>query len=770
MPVENHPDAKKLADFALGLLPPTEAEMVANHMTVCDACSTVVNNAPPDKVLGVLQALRAESADKPTDPWATMAPAGEPSSAHDFLPMPRSLREQKKYQILEVLGAGGMGMVYKAQHQVTGRLVALKVIQEELFGQPELKTRFLREARAMSKLDHPNVVRIYDVEQMKDLIVVVMEYLEGDSLAAFAQRTPQMPVAQACKYIMQAALGLQHAHDHGLVHRDIKPDNLRLGANGEVKVVDFGLVRYLEENEASQSLTGTNAILGTPAFMAPEQAVNSANASVQADLYALGCTLFCLLTGQAPFAGKSVMEILMAHAKVKPPRLQQWRDDVPPKVQVLLRRLLAKLPQDRPQKAAEVAAALKPFIHDVGETVDFEPAKEPKAQMGREPRGVKPVIVRRSKKWWAVASVGTALLAVMLAATTWLVPALIFRVSTPDGFIVLEIDQADAEVTVDDKMITIIVPGDNKPIEIKADPGKHRLVVSKGGFKAFAKDFELTTEKMGPIRVRLEPNALTKKGGPRDTPQLVPDLARRKPTFVLGGSWRVVGEELIQANEERARLYFGDKLWTDYDVSADARTISGPAGSGLLFRVTDASNYYGFYLGSYVGKWDEIIQIDKGRWTRDVPPLRVDYKQGHWYKMQVEVRGKQIRCFKDGQKLFEYLDARQPNGQIGLDTWVSSMSWKNLRVTAPDGKILWEGLPDLAGVEITPTKQPGKKLQVDSALKPTPPVDSKKAAPAPKGPIPGRFTNGCNWRFYQQFAAFHKNQGRFPGINGLKRS
>lgn len=288
----------------------------------------------------------------------------------DMLSIPAALRAQEEYRLLDVVGSGGMGIVYKAQHALTGRLVALKVIQGNLFGLEDTKARFLREAHALTRLDHPHVVRIYDVVLIDDLVVLVMEYLEGLSLADLAQRKQRMPWMQACKFILQAAAGLQHAHEHGLVHRDVKPDNLRLTISGEVKVVDFGLACYINQKAVSQSLTGTNAVVGTPEFMAPEQAVDPAKASVQADLYALGCTFFCLLTGQPPFRGTSLMETLIAHAKQMPRPLDQWRHDVPSKVEGLLHRLLAKDPTERPQSAAEVVSVLQSFIQSQPETLD----------------------------------------------------------------------------------------------------------------------------------------------------------------------------------------------------------------------------------------------------------------------------------------------------------------------------------------------------------------------------------------------------------------
>jgi serine/threonine protein kinase len=278
------------------------------------------------------------------------------------------------YRLQDRLGEGGMGEVFKAFHQPMNRLVALKVIRKEKLAKPEMVGRFYQEVRAAAQLNHPNVVIAYDAGQANDTHFFAMELVEGIDLAKYVKEKGPLPVAPACAFIRQAALGLQHAHEKGLVHRDIKPANLLLtrapGAQGFglVKILDFGLARLqsLGGDNMGNDLTKTGMVVGTPDYLAPEQARNSRSVDIRADLYSLGCTFFYLLAGRPPFKGEHLTEILLQHQSDPPPPLSTFRKDVPAGVQEIVGRLLAKKPDDRYQTPAELAAALAPFAGKAG--------------------------------------------------------------------------------------------------------------------------------------------------------------------------------------------------------------------------------------------------------------------------------------------------------------------------------------------------------------------------------------------------------------------
>lgn len=274
------------------------------------------------------------------------------------------------YVLLERLGEGGMGQVFKARHRSMGRIVALKVIRRDRLENADAVKRFRREIQAVAQLSHANVVVAFDADAVGNTHFFVMEYVDGIDLSQLVKQKGPLPVGMACDYIRQAALGLDHAHQKGIVHRDIKPSNLLVththGSQsvGLVKILDMGLARLAPqevEDTSGGSLSQDGAVIGTPDFMSPEQAKNSSKVDSRADIYSLGCTLHYLLTGQSPFVGGTSIEKLMKHQMDEPLAVEQFRSDVPEPVSRLLQRMLAKRPEYRVQTAAEVAAALTPF-------------------------------------------------------------------------------------------------------------------------------------------------------------------------------------------------------------------------------------------------------------------------------------------------------------------------------------------------------------------------------------------------------------------------
>jgi serine/threonine-protein kinase len=270
------------------------------------------------------------------------------------------------YLLLERLGEGGMGQVFKARHRKMQRLLALKVIRRNRLGSPEAIRRFFREVQAVGALSHPNIVAAYDAGEVNGTYFLAMEYVEGCDLGKVVKQGGPLPVPLACDYVRQVALGLQHAFEKGLVHRDIKPSNLVVqgaGARGEagavVKILDMGLARVETPDEGSASLTQAHAILGTPDFIAPEQARNARDADTRSDLYSLGCTFHFILTGQVPYPAEAAMEKLLKHYLEEPPAVEVLRPEVPAAVGDVVRRLMAKAPEQRYQTPAELAGALQ---------------------------------------------------------------------------------------------------------------------------------------------------------------------------------------------------------------------------------------------------------------------------------------------------------------------------------------------------------------------------------------------------------------------------
>ena len=267
--------------------------------------------------------------------------------------IPRDLFAQSKYRIVRVLGRGGMGTVYEAEHVRMQRPVAIKVINPELVNHPQALLRFEEEIKAVASLDHANIARAFDAENIGSLQVFVMEFVRGQTLYDFLQSRGQLSVTDACRCVRQALIGLQHAHQQGLVHRDLKPQNLMLTRDtGQIKILDFGLAKAVSENRQSQGLTNSRATMGTYAYMAPEQALDAAKADIRADIYSLGCTLYLLIAGVLPFDYESDTKLLLAHQNETPRPLHELCPDVPEALSDLVARMLAKNPAESAANAA----------------------------------------------------------------------------------------------------------------------------------------------------------------------------------------------------------------------------------------------------------------------------------------------------------------------------------------------------------------------------------------------------------------------------------
>jgi serine/threonine protein kinase len=435
-----HPAPSRLSDFISGQLGDAESAEIEAHLADCDVCCAVLEKMPEDSLSGLLKSFTMVEAEN-TTPWEAASQPntgpGDPNSTQGLaksvvaparFEIPPKLADHPRYRVLGLLGVGGMGAVYKAEHRRMERLVALKVIGQKRINSPGAVERFRREAKAAAGLSHPNIVTAYDADQAGDVHFLVMEFVEGKSLAQVVAESGPVPIPQACDYARQAALGLQHACDRGMVHRDIKPHNLMLTPQGQVKILDFGLARFVREIDHSErhlsvdasngvaegagaeAFTCSGQIIGTADYIAPEQGRDAHQADIRSDIYSLGCTLYYLLAGHSPFAGGSLTEKLAAHGEQTPKSLTAIRVDLPAELRPIIERMLAKDPANRFQAPAEVAEALAPFAN-----ASF--------QIRRRPWG----FPTRRSAIIAASVLGPLLLALCIA----LVPKLQFR-SAPD--------------------------------------------------------------------------------------------------------------------------------------------------------------------------------------------------------------------------------------------------------------------------------------------------------------------------------------------------
>lgn len=555
-----HPEVVVLAAFGLGKLDPGSADAVSQHLEECEACRRMVENVPADTLLTLLRA------GKPTGPGQlaanalgtgvpgrvagkvetrsdvqdassfTVTPAGTGSflAATDI---PAGLVNHPRYRIVRLLGRGGMGAVFLAEHTVMGQMRAIKVVKTSLVDSPKALERFHREVKTAAMLDHPNIVRAFDAEQSGSTHFLVMDFVEGIDLAEVLRRKGRLPIAHTCHYIRQAALGLQYAHEQNMVHRDLKPQNLILTAKGVVKILDFGLAKIRSDVDLSGP-TPESVVLGTPDYMPPEQWQDARSAGIQADIYSLGCTLYALLTGAPPFeAAPGLPQKMMAHLHEKPEPVQVLRPEVPAELAALVNRMLAKKPADRPQTPREVAQALQPFIKSIGKAAAQSPlparavdkvspartshAASPTAAEAKaaapsgtpsapQPDGITAPRFQRNRLIVG-ATAGMLFIAIL---ALW--AGGVFKLKTPHGSIVIEGLPTDAEVTVDGEQVAVKWGDGGKSAQVGVKPGTRRIVAKVHGAEVIGEEVVVGDGDRKTFRARLEP--AVKAATPVDSP------------------------------------------------------------------------------------------------------------------------------------------------------------------------------------------------------------------------------------------------------------
>jgi serine/threonine protein kinase len=360
-----HPTKQTLSSCGLGKLDDGPAEAVNKHLEECPDCRKWVAEMAADSFLGRVRDVQAGKSTFGKSQTGGTKSDKRSSASPSIDTMPPGLADHPDYEIKRELGRGGMGVVYLAHNRLMGRDEVLKVMGRQIMDRPGVLDRFLREIRAVAKLRHPNIVTAYHASRLGESIVFAMEYVEGLDLAKMIKAKGPLPVAHACNFVYQSALGLQHAHDEGLVHRDIKPGNLMLSRRTDkatVKVLDFGLAKVTREQKVNLRLTSEGQALGTPDYIAPEQIIDAPSADIRADIYSLGGTLYHLLTGRPPFQADSLYDMFQAHISREADPLNFVRPEVPAELAALVAKMMAKDRARRFQTPGEVAEALTPFF------------------------------------------------------------------------------------------------------------------------------------------------------------------------------------------------------------------------------------------------------------------------------------------------------------------------------------------------------------------------------------------------------------------------
>ncbi len=341
----------------------TSSTDVLSHLAGCPACMDRVSTWNERSRLDTLLRGAGQSDIAIAPASRVVIPGGVEALTCAYAPGTAPLRMIGPYEILRPIGSGGGGDVFEARHTLLQNRVAIKLLKPKHSGDQDARQRFFREMKSIGQLDDPYIVRAFDAGEVDGTLYLAMELVDGENVDALARRLAPVPVADACEIIRQAALGLQHVHECGLVHRDLKPSNLLMSKTG-VKIADLGLALLKRGELIEERLTGVHTVLGTADYMAPEQAEGSHEVDIRADLYSLGCTLFRLLTGRTPFAmpeNSSPVKKMWAHASLPIPEIQQFRPDVPPELAAVVTKLMAKHRNDRFAQPKDLAEALAPF-------------------------------------------------------------------------------------------------------------------------------------------------------------------------------------------------------------------------------------------------------------------------------------------------------------------------------------------------------------------------------------------------------------------------
>ena len=509
------PAPQQLRNFVTGRLPDSSLDAIAEHLETCGECESAmatlddasdsfiaelkcpaadesfVNEVEFHQALPVVERFEAETEERPTS-----AP---------------SRQVLGQYMLVERLGTGGMGTVYKALHTKLEKFVALKILRTKRMLDDRAIARFDREMKAVGKLKHENIVQASDAGEFDGKQYLVMEYIKGAEFSELIQRNERLSVADACELVRQAAIGLQHAHEHGLVHRDMKPSNLMLAEDGCVKILDLGLAGYdgeqftptCQNNTESgrDDLTLDGHIMGTAEYIAPEQAANSHDVDIRADIYGLGCTLYALLAGTPPFQRNEFAtprELIDAHQTSDRPSIA----DLPPDLARIINCMLAIDPDERFTDPAEVADALSRFTTESNIAALLSPERKPTEETGRTSvRWASPPVDGRL--WKAILQKRLLVALTILAVMAFAAFGIVFHLNTPYGIVEIHTNDPNVEISVKQAGKEIDIINEASGWDIRLKEGKYDLNLKLGNDKFKLSDNTVTVSRDDKVVLRV---------------------------------------------------------------------------------------------------------------------------------------------------------------------------------------------------------------------------------------------------------------------------
>jgi serine/threonine protein kinase len=526
------------------------------------------------------------------------------------------------YVLLDRLGKGGMGEVYKARHRRMDRVVALKVVASATASSDEVVQRFHREMKIAARLSHPNVVTAHDADEAKGTHFLVMECVDGEDLASLVRRQGPLSIAEAGNCVLQAARGLEYAHRQQVIHRDIKPSNLILDRLGTVKILDMGLARLKglwgsADPVSDEELTRSGQMMGTLDYMAPEQSMDIRHADARSDIYSLGCTLYYLLIGRPVYPADTITKRLLAHREAAIPSLRAACPGVPESLDQTFQKMLAKKPEDRQQNMSEVIEALAPcplparkplrslatprdeqaetqsYLDDQPiDTTTLPRSSEPAGPAAQPPRSPVPAPVAASRRFSARKrlALAVALGGLFLAAAA----AVLLTLRTSAGTLTVEVSEPGAKVEILDAEGTVTVSGISgaERLVFSVEPGKHLLHVRKDGFEFYAQEFEMHTRGKHVVRAVLRsPSRATPASREPADPPATPTAAvvntQRRESAQPTASSPLVGFEFSRADADSVSQVasFTNMIvimdWGDWGEEVPKQKLQAAADAGM---------------------------------------------------------------------------------------------------------------------------------------------------------------------------------------------
>ncbi|HQX51247.1 MAG TPA: protein kinase [Planctomycetaceae bacterium] len=604
-----------------------------------------------------------------------------------------------RYRIVRKLGHGGMGEVYLAEDAQLHRQVALKVPYFDRRSEVEVLERFDREARAVAKLDHPNICRVHDVGEVDGRRFMVMEFIDGQSLRVVIQ-SERLTDDAAIRLVQQVAGALGSAHMKNIIHRDLKPANIMLTSDGQPKVTDFGLARRIGIDDPK--LTQSGMMIGTPAYMPPEQLTGDLdNVGPHSDVYSLGVILFEVLTGHLPFEipRNTPIAVLCARILTEPPASPtEFRQDLDPRLAAVVVKAIAKRHADRFASMSEFSAALQVVFESLG-----TPIRD----------AALPATLARGGKFMAATR---AAIALTCAAVLFL--GVIFWFRSGDAVVKVEILADDVAVSFVNESIKVI---DGKT-EYRVRPGENRLHISTGNADFDSDTF--TLKRGGNPILKIEPtnDRLIVRFGdetigsaPVQTRELLPTTPPLPAEMVQAvraaghGDWRIENGELYgnATTGTPFEIQLGDFDWQDYDLHVECCHIAGESFLWLRSK-PDAKQRWVVAIGSWEPENVDIrAYVDGEQWwttpSRRWLPKAVSGRTDEWHSLDVHLRGPQITVRLDDHDVASSEHAQLIKGCIGMS--FTNARWRNLEVRAPDGQLLLKGWPE----QLTPSTQSNQK-------------------------------------------------------------